>query len=46
MCNIFEKCIISGNECDSSSVKHLEKCLKTFVIKLFKRVVPVFSEEK
>ena len=42
MCNIFEKCIISGNECDDSSVKHLEKCLKTYVIKLFKRVVPVF----
>lgn len=31
----FKKCVISGFECDSSSVMHLEKCLKRNITKMF-----------
>ena len=31
----FEKCVISENGYDSSSIMHLGKCLKTRIIKMF-----------
>lgn len=40
-----EKCVISRDECDSSSVMHLEKCLKTHTRKCFKRVAPAYKKK-
>ena len=42
----FEKSVISGSGCDSSSVMHLKKCLKTHIVKMFKRTVHAGYFEK
>lgn len=35
----FEKGVVLGNRCDSSSIMHLEMCFKAYVIMIFLRVV-------
>ena len=39
MPDTFEKSVILGNKCDSSSIMHLEKCFKTYAINMVLKVV-------
>lgn len=39
MQDTFEKSVILGNKCDSSSIMHLEKCFKTYAINMVLKVV-------